>query len=179
MGVTNDEGVLMADQNDQNDQNEATIGVGRVAAIYARAPEPSDLDRTTVAEQLDAGRALAAELGYTVAPAATLSDSGPGTTMARPGLTTLLGLIAKGEAGAVIVYTLDRLARLEGEALRALLKELRRRETPLYVAKRAKGYRYDPKTGALLHDPEAVAAANREDARPPQYIVIPREDDRD
>ena len=63
--------------------------------------------------------------------------------------------------------------------MQALLRELRRRETPLYVANIAKGYRYDPKTGALLHDPEAVAAANREDARPPEYIVIPREDDRD
>lgn len=155
------------------------IGAGVVAAIYTRAPEPSEHTRTPVTEQLDVSRALAIELGYTVTGEATLSDTGPGTTMARPGLTALLGLITGGRLGAVIVYTLDRLVRPEGQALEALLKELRRREIPLYVAKIPRGYWYDPPTGRLVSDPEAVKAASREEWRPPEYIIIPREDGRD
>lgn len=162
-----------------DDPTVAKIGMGRTAAIYARAPEPSEHARTPVAEQLAAGRALAEELGYTVTDETTLSDTGPGTRMARPGLTALLGLLAKGQADALIVYTLDRLGRPESELLDALLKELRRRDVPLYIAGIARGYRYDPTTGALTHDPGEVAAANREDWRRPEYIIIPREDPRD
>ncbi len=156
----------------------ATVGAGRLAALYTRAPDHTDRERTDVEEQLRACRELAADLGYAVTDEATLSDSGPGTTMARPGLTKLLGLLADGRAAAVIVYRLDRLAKPESELLEALQKQLRRRGVPLYVARAPKGYRYDPATGALTHDPAEVAAANREDARPPEYIVIPREDER-
>jgi DNA invertase Pin-like site-specific DNA recombinase len=153
---------------------EGKVGDGRAAAIYARAPGPAEHNRTPVAEQLAAGRALAERLGYAVTEETTLSDSGPGTTMARPGLAALFGLLANRRAEALIVYTLDRLAQSEGELLDALQKELRRREIPLYIANLPRGYRYDPTTGDLAHDPAEVAAANREDWRPPEYIVIPR-----
>src|SRR5438067_1388054 len=53
------------------------VGAGRQAALYARAPQPSERDRTTAAAQLAACRALAAELGYAVADEATLADDAP------------------------------------------------------------------------------------------------------
>src|SRR5437764_14083401 len=152
------------------------VGAGRQAALYARAPQPSERDRTTAAAQLAACRALAAELGYAVADEATLADDAPNTTASRPGFAALLRLLADGRAGAVIAYTLDRLAREESELRETLLKELRRRAIPLYVARVPAGYRYDPATGVLTHDDAAVAAANREPWRPPDHIVIPRED---
>ena len=161
------------------EQSRTTVGAGRLAALYARAPDHTDRERTGVEEQLETCRRLAADLGYTVSDEVTLRDTGPGTTMARPGLTKLLGLLADGRAAAVIVHRLDRLARPESDLLAAFQKQLRRRGVPLYVAKTPKGYYYDPATGALLHDSAVVAAANREDARPPEYIVIPREDERD
>ncbi len=153
------------------------VGAGRVAAIYARAPASNEHDRTPVEEQLAVCRALARELGYDVTDESTLSDTGPNTTLARPGLTALLGLIAKGDVGAVIAHTLDRVARPQSRALEVLIKELRRREVPLYVAKAAKGYWYDPATGELVNDPRAVAAASLEEWSPPDYITHPREHD--
>ncbi|HEU5326799.1 MAG TPA: recombinase family protein [Thermomicrobiales bacterium] len=156
----------------------ATVGAGRLAALYARKPQYNELDRTTVEEQLARCRALALALGYTLADEAILSDDAPNTAPGRPGLTALIGLIAQRRAAALVVSTLDRLGRPESEGLDALLKELRRREIPLYIAKTPKGYYYDPATGHLLHDPALVTAANREDARPPEYIVIPRENER-
>ena len=108
-----------------------------------------------------------------VADEAVLTDEGPGTGSARPGLTRLLGLVAEGRAAALITYTLDRLARNGSTLQETLLRELRRRELPIYVAKVPRGYRYDPATGQLMHDPAEVAEANREDWRPPKYIVIP------
>ena len=157
------------------EQAESRVGAGRLAALYAREPGLSEHERTPVGEQLEACRALASQLGYATSDEATLADTGPGTTMSRPGLTALLGLITQHRVAAVVVYTLDRLARHEGVLLDALLKELRRREVPLYVARTPKGYRYDPATGELAYDTEAVAAANQEDWRPPEYIIIPRE----
>lgn len=159
------------------DPTATRVGTGKQAAIYARAPHLSEHDRTSVEAQLEACRTLATELGYTVADEAALSDTGPATTLSRPGLTALLGLIATKRVDAVIVYTVDRLARLESKPLEALLKELRRREIPLYVAKAPKGYWYDPSTGMLKNDPVAVSAANLEEWRPPEYIPIPREYD--
>ena len=153
--------------------NARKVGEGRSAVLYARAPDHTEWDRTPVDEQLAACRGLADELGYEVADEAVLTDEGPGTSSARPGLTRLLGLVAEGRAAAVITHTLDRLARDGGTLRETLLRELRRRELPLYVAKVPRGYRYDPATGKLTHDPAEVAEANREDWRPPEYIVIP------
>jgi DNA invertase Pin-like site-specific DNA recombinase len=132
-----------------------------------------------VEEQLAACRALAATLGYAVDDGATIGDEGPNTSLARPGITTLIGLVARDGAAAVIVHTLDRLGRPESEGLEALLREFRRRAVPIYIARTPKGYDYDPATGKLRHDPVAVAAANREDWRPPEYIVIPHESEQD
>jgi hypothetical protein len=158
------------------DPNGAKVGAGRPAAIYAREPTLSEHERLPVEGQLDACRALAERLGYSVADEATFADAGPNTTMGRPGLTALLGLIAQRRVSAVITHTLDRLARPESKALEALLKELERRDMPIYVAKIPRGYSYDSGTGKLVVDPEAVAEANREEWRPPEYIPIPRED---
>jgi len=150
------------------------VGVGHTAALYARTPEPSDHLRTPAEEQLAACRGLAAELGYTIGEDTTFTDTSPASTLARPGLTALLGLIARREVNAVIVYTLDRLARPETRQRHILLQELGKRGVPLYVAKIPNGYRYDPVTGNLLAAPEA--GATLEDWRPPEYIIIPRED---
>ncbi len=162
-----------------SETNAARVGAGRTAALYARAPEAYEHNRTTIEEQLAAGRALAEGLGYTVSDAATFSDATPGTTAARPGLTALIGLVAKREADALIVHTLDRLGKPESELLEALLKQLRQRGVPVYLAKTPRGYGYDPATGKLIHDAAEVAAANREDWRRPDYILVPYEDNPD
>ena len=153
----------------------ARIGAGKRAVVYVRHPQYNERERTSAEVQLHACLALAAELGYTVDDQARLQEDLPNTSLARPGITRLIGLVAQGEAAAIITHTLDRLGRPESEGLEALLREIRRRDVALYVANVPKGYRYDPLTGKLLHDPALVAVANREDARPPEYIVIPRE----
>lgn len=155
------------------------IGTGRRAVVYVRHPQFNERDRTTAPEQLQACLALADDLGYTVDDDTRIQEDLPNSSLARPGISRLIGLVANGEVAAVIAHTLDRLGRPESEGLEALLRELRRREVPLYMAKAPKGYRYDPANGKLIHDPELVAAANREDARPPEYIVIPRETEQD
>ncbi len=152
------------------------FGAGRVAAIYVRVSEAKEQDRTPAQEQLAACRALAGELGYAVTDETTLSDIGSNTTLARPGMTALLGLIARGDAGAVITHTLDRLARPQSTSLGKLLMELRRRDVRLYIAKVAKGYRYDAETGELVNNPRAVAAANLEEWRPPEHTAVARKD---
>ncbi len=59
--------------------------------------------------------------------------------------------------------------------MEGLLKELHRREVPLYLANTPHGYRYDPETGKLLGDAQAVAAASLLEWRPHDYITLPRE----
>jgi hypothetical protein len=162
-----------------SEQNAPTIGAGRPAAIYARESQYNERERTSVEEQIAACRALAATLGYGVSEEATIADQGANTTMTRAGIARLIGLIAQGRAAAVMVHTLDRLGRHESEGLEALLKELRRRAIPVYVARTPKGYEYDPATGKLGHDPAEVHAANLEDPRPPEFIIIPRENEQD
>jgi hypothetical protein len=41
------------------------------------------------------------------------------------------------------------------------------------------GYAYDPQTGKLIHDPAAVHEANMREWKPPEFIVIPRENEQD
>jgi len=156
-----------------------TIGAGRVAALYIRESQYNEHDRTPSEAQLAVCRDLALALGYTVTDEATLLDSGPNSTLMRPGITKLIGLVAAGQAAAVVVYTLNRLGRTDSQGLEALLRELRRRGIPVYIAHTPKGYRYDSATGKLLHDPEAIHAANREEWREPDFIVIPRENEQD
>ncbi len=156
-----------------------TIGAGRTAALYIRESQYNEHDRTPSEEQLVACRDLALALGYALTDEATLLDSGPNSTLMRPGITRLIGLAAAGQASAVVIHTLNRLGRTDSEGLEALLRELRRREIPVYIAHTPKGYHYDPATGKLQHNPEEIHAANREDWREPEYIVIPRENEQD
>jgi len=158
-------------------QEAQTVGAGREAAIYVRAPQHNELDRTTVEEQLEACRTLAERLGYSVGDRGVLSDDAPNTTANRPGLIALLGQAARGEIASVVVYKLPRLVQANSAMQDAFLKELRRREIPLYVAATPKGYGYDPATGRIEHDDAEVAEANLEEWRPPTHYVIPREDE--
>jgi hypothetical protein len=155
------------------------IGTGQRAVVYARGPQYNERDRTPVEEQLTACLAMAEHLGFLVEEGTILREDAPNSSLARPGITRLIGLVAQGRVGAMITHTLDRLGRPESEGLEALLRELRRRSVSLYVAKVPKGYGYDPATGRLVSDPALVAEANREDARPPEYVVIPRETEQD
>lgn len=162
--------------DERDEQPKGRIGYGKAAAIYARAPEPSEPQRTPVEVQVEACRALADVLGYAVPDEATFTDTGAGHTLARPGLSALIGHLAAGGAGALIVYGVDRIAKRETTPLELLLRELGRREIPLYIANVPRGYRYDPTTGRLLDDPDEVDAANREEWRPPEFYPVPRLD---
>lgn len=151
------------------------VGAGKVAAIYLRAPDRTETDRSSVEAQLAACHTLAAELGYTVEPSAVFEDSGTSASSTRPGLAALFQAIGERGIEAVIVYQLDRLARGGGTLQEALLKELRRRKVRLYLANLARGYHYDERTGRLHRDDDEIAAANRAAARPVEYLVIPVE----
>lgn len=155
------------------------IGEGRTILIYVRAPQYNERERTTVEVQLAAAHALAAHLGYTTAEELTIVEQGPNSSMGRRGVTQLIGHVAAGRVGAIVIYTLDRLGRPDSEALEALLRELRRRDVPLYIARTPDGYGYDPQTGKLLHDPEAIHAATLREWQPPEFIIIPRENEQD
>ena len=152
------------------------IGDGKLAALYARAPEPSEPERTPIEEQLAACRVLAEALGYAVSDEATFQDAGLGRTMARPGISAMIALIAAGGVDAVVVQSVGRLAQPESTPLEALLKELRRRGIRLYLAHVPRGYRYDPATGELVDDPEEVAEATLDAWRAPAYLPVPRRD---
>ena len=95
--------------------DQGRIGAGRRAVVYVRHPQYNERDRTPAAEQLAACLAVAADLGYAVDDDARLQEDLPNTSIARPGLTRLIGLVARGEADAVIAHTLDRLGRPESE----------------------------------------------------------------
>ncbi len=160
-------------------QSAPRIGNGQGIIIYARASQYNELDRTSTAQQVAAGRELAEALGYTISESLTIVEDSPNTSLTRDGIARLIGAIASGEATAIVVHTLDRLGRHESEGLETLLRELRRRNVPLYIAKVAEGYAYDPATGKLSHDPEAVHQATMREWQPPEFIVIPRENEQD
>lgn len=151
------------------------IGAGKLAAIYVRAPDRTESDRVSVEAQLTACQSLATALGYVVLSETVFQDAGTSASSSRPGLTALFRAIEERGIAAVFAYRLDRLARGTATLQESLLKELRRRKTPLYLACVARGYRYDEHTGRLRQDPVEIAAANRADARPVEYIVIPVE----
>src|SRR5438552_266335 len=82
-------------------------------AIYTRAAtrsqEPGD---DALARQERACRAYAAEHGYLVDEADVYREVFTGVELwERPQLTRLRDSVRRGEVGAVIVYTIDRLAR--------------------------------------------------------------------
>jgi hypothetical protein len=170
----------MSEEREQiQDEPTRRIGEGQTILIYVRAPQYNERERTTVEVQLAAAYALAAHLGYTTTDELTIIEEGPNSSMGRRGVTQLIGHVAAGRAGAIIIYTLDRLGRPDSEALEALLRELRRREVPLYVSRTPEGYNYHPQTGKLLHDPEAIHAATLREWQPPEFIIIPRENEQD
>lgn len=158
---------------------ERRIGDGRRALLYTREPQYNERERTSADDQLDACRALAHSLGYEVPEDAHLRDGDPNSAMNRPAMRALIGQVATGAIGAIVTYSLDRLGKPESEGLNALLRELRRREIPLYLARVPLGYGYHPGTGKLTHDAEAVHRGNMEDWRPPEFIIIPRENEQD
>jgi hypothetical protein len=155
------------------------VGSGKMALVYAREPQYNERERTSVDDQLIACRALAHSLGYEVSGEVHLIDRDPNSAMSRPGMNTLISLVASGKIGAIVTYSLDRLGKPESEGLEALLRELRRRQIPVYLARTPKGYSYDPTTGRLIHDDEEVHRANMEGWRAPEFIVIPRESEQD
>lgn len=155
------------------------VGSGQAVLIYVRESQYNEYERTTIEEQLAACTALAQSLGYAVRDEVTVIERGPNSSMTRAGVMALIGHVAAGRVGAVITYTLDRLGRPASDALEALVRELRRREVPLYIARTPGGYSYDPQTGKLAHDPEAIHAATLREWQPPEYIIIPRENEQD
>ncbi len=148
-----------------NEVPNETIGSGQRAVVYARHPQYNEQDRTSAEAQLSACFAVAATLGYSVATEAIIEEDTPNSSLARPGITRLITILAQGNATALITYSLDRLGRIDSEGLEALVRELRRREIAIYVGRIPKGYRYDPQTGEPLHDPALIAAANQTPAR--------------
>lgn len=76
------------------------------AAIYLRVPMADG----PIAKQRDACLSFAVSRGYGVV--VTLADRGvSGVTLERPALSQLRGMIGSGQIDAIIVATLDRLAR--------------------------------------------------------------------
>lgn len=161
------------------EQETQRVGSGQAALIYVRESQYNEHERVTIEEQLAACTALAQRLGYAVSDELTVIERGPNSSMTRAGMMTLIGHVAAGRVGAIITYTLDRLGRPASDALEALLREFRRREVPLYIARTPGGYNYDPQTGKLIHDPEAIHAATLREWQPPEYIIIPRENEQD
>lgn len=80
------------------------------AVIYSRvSTDAQEQDGTSLETQERAGIDHARSLGYDVAY--RVRDSASGTTLDRPGLHQVRGLIRSGEVAVVVAYALDRLAR--------------------------------------------------------------------
>ena len=170
---------MSEEQQPTQDDALRRVGEGQTILIYARAPQYNERERTTVEVQLAAAHALAAHLGYTTAEELTIVEDAPNSSMGRRGVTQLIGHVAAGRVGAIVIYTLDRLGRPDSEALEALLRELRRRDVPLYISRTPDGYSYHTQTGKLLHNPEAIHAATLREWQPPEFVIIPRENEQD
>lgn len=147
-----------------------------MAAVYASAYPPSHTPKPDIAKQIESCRDLAARLGYTTTEGTTISDNLPSTDMARPGLSRLVGLVVGEEVQAIIVYTSDRLAKLDSKSFEVITNQLRQRNIPLYIANLPRGYEYDPQTGKLLSDTDEIIEAQAEEWRPPLYPFM-RESD--
>ena len=93
-----------------------------------------------------------------------ISDSGghqSGATAARDGYQALLRAVADGEAAAIVVYDLSRLAR-NARLMLDLHHELERRQVPLLVANMP-GARFDGATGRYLFGQLCLAAQLQRD----------------
>jgi DNA invertase Pin-like site-specific DNA recombinase len=93
-----------------------------------------------------------------------ISDSGghqSGFSAARDGYQALLRALAAGEAAAIVVYDLSRLAR-NARLMLDLLHELERRQVPLLVAN-LPGAKFDGATGRYLFGQLCMAAQLQRD----------------
>lgn len=80
------------------------------AVVYSRvSTDAQEQDGTSLETQERACTEHARSLGYHVAY--RVRDSESGTTLDRPGLHQVRGLIRSGEVAVVVAYALDRLAR--------------------------------------------------------------------
>lgn len=98
------------------------------------------------------------------ASARVISDSGghnSGFTAARDGYQALLAAVASGEAAAIVVYDLSRLAR-NARLMLDLAHELERRQIPLLVAN-LPGARFDGATGRYMFGQLCLAAQLQRD----------------
>jgi len=98
------------------------------------------------------------------APVRVISDSGghrSGHTEARDGYQALLAAVAAGEAAAIVVYDLSRLAR-NARLMLNLHHELERRQVPLLVANMP-GAHFDGATGRYLFGQLCLAAQLQRD----------------
>jgi site-specific DNA recombinase len=85
--------------------------VTRRAAIYVRISADPSGQRLGVTRQLDACRAKAEAMGWTVAVVHEDNDVSASGTKPRPAYQRLLADLAEGRADAVVVWDLDRLTR--------------------------------------------------------------------
>jgi site-specific DNA recombinase len=100
-------------------------------AVYARVAVCATEDQ--LLSQIEACRKYAEERGWTVV--AEVTDKGmSGATLDRPGLNRIRGLARAGEIDAVVICSLDRLAR--EVSLVHLLRKSLRREVPKSAAPR-------------------------------------------
>lgn len=83
----------------------------RSAAIYARISSDQDGTALGVTRQVEDCRALAKQLGWTVAEEYVDNDISAYTGKKRPGYQRMLDDLVAGERDAVIAYHLDRLTR--------------------------------------------------------------------
>ena len=93
-----------------------------------------------------------------------VSDSGghqSGSTAARDGYQALLRAVAAGEAAAIVVYDLSRLAR-NARLMLDLHHELERQQVPLLVANMP-GARFDGATGRYMYGQLCLAAQLQRD----------------
>jgi DNA invertase Pin-like site-specific DNA recombinase len=93
-----------------------------------------------------------------------ISDSGghqSGSTAARDGYQALLRAVAAGEAAAIVVYDLSRLAR-NARLMLDLHHELERQQVPLLVANMP-GARFDGATGRYMYGQLCLAAQLQRD----------------
>jgi site-specific DNA recombinase len=105
----------------------------KYAAIYARVSTEDQGKGFSIPTQIDACHKQAAREGYTVPEAYVLIDEGiSGTTMDRPNLRKLRGLVNTRAIRGAIVYDPDRLSRNLGHPL-LLAEECERANVKLLI----------------------------------------------
>lgn len=136
---------------------------GRVAAhlVYVRRSYKGSDDADVSDEVQEAACRVLVPAGAAVR---VISDSGghqSGSTASRDGYQALLRAVAAGEAAAIVVYDLSRLAR-NTRLMLDLHHELERRQIPLLVANMP-GASFDGATGRYLFGQLCLAAQLQRD----------------